>query len=194
LVGGRRQLLSRKDASQSPELAKVIETNIEAIEDHRREAEDARSFQDKFADAVTHFAGSVPFVYFHVVWFAAWIIANVGVLPVKAFDPYPFGMLTTIVSLEAIFLSTFVLVSQNRQAAIGDRRAELDLQINLLAEHEVTRMLTMLDAIAERLDINELPREELKELENDVKPEAVLQELDSKAEQNNHRTKKRTPR
>jgi uncharacterized membrane protein len=194
-VGQRRALLDRRNAAgQSPELTKVIESNIEAIEEHRRQADETRSFQDKFADVVTRFAGSVPFVYFHVVWFAAWIAANVGILPIKAFDPYPFGMLTTIVSLEAIFLSTFVLVSQNRQAAIGERRAELDLQINLLAEHEVTRMLTLLDAIAKRLAINELPQEELKELEKDVKPEAVLQELDSKAEQNNNKSKKRTRR
>jgi uncharacterized membrane protein len=194
-IGQRRALLDRrKAADQSPELAKVIESNIEAIEEHRHQAEATRSFQDKFADIVTRFAGSVPFVYFHVVWFAAWIAANVGILPIRALDPYPFGMLTTIVSLEAIFLSTFVLVSQNRQAAIGERRAELDLQINLLAEHEVTRMLTLLDAIAKRLDIDELPQEELKELKKDVKPEAVLQELDSKAEQNNHSSKKRTRR
>jgi uncharacterized membrane protein len=194
-IGQRRALLDRrKAADQSPELAKVIESNIEAIEEHRRQADQTRSFQDKFADIVTRFAGSVPFVYFHVVWFAAWIAANVGILPIRALDPYPFGMLTTIVSLEAIFLSTFVLVSQNRQAAIGERRAELDLQINLLAEHEVTRMLTLLDAIAKRLDIDELPQEELKELKKDVKPEAVLQELDSKAEQNNHSSKKRTRR
>jgi uncharacterized membrane protein len=195
MVGPGRSLLTRrKSANQSPELAKVIESNIEAIEEHRREAEETRSFQDKFADAVTWFAGSVPFVYFHVIWFAAWILANIGILPWKAFDPYPFGMLTTIVSLEAIFLSTFVLVSQNRQAAIGERRAELDLQINLLAEHEVTRMLTMLDAIAKRLDIDEIPRHEIKELKKDVKPEAVLEELDTKAEENNRASKKRTPR
>jgi uncharacterized membrane protein len=194
-IGQRRALLDRRNAAgRSPELTKVIESNIDAIEEHRRQAEETRSFQDKFADVVTRFAGSVPFVYFHVLWFAAWIAANVGILPIKAFDPYPFGMLTTIVSLEAIFLSTFVLVSQNRQAAIGERRAELDLQINLLAEHEVTRMLTLLDAIAKRLAINELPQEELKELEKDVKPEAVLQELDSKAEQNNNKSKKRTRR
>jgi uncharacterized membrane protein len=129
-----------------------------------------------------------------VVWFAVWIAANVGILPVEPFDPYPFGMLTTIVSLEAIFLSTFVLVSQNRQAAIAERRAELDLQINLLAEHEVTRMLAMLDAISKRLDIKEVPHKELEELKKDVKPEAVLEELDTKAEENHHRSKKKHPR
>jgi uncharacterized membrane protein len=81
------------------------------------------------------------------MWFAVRILANVGWFGIEPFDPFPFGLLTTIVSLEAIFLSTFVLVSQNRQSAIADRRAQLDLQINLLAEYEVTRLLKLQDAI-----------------------------------------------
>jgi uncharacterized membrane protein len=109
------------------------------------------------------------------------VAANLRIGGMPAFDPYPFGLLTTIVSLEAIFLSTFVLVSQNRQAAIAERRAELDLQINLLAEYEVTRILTMVDALAKQRKIKKYDGGELKDLEKDVKPEAVLEELDSKA-------------
>lgn len=98
--------------------------------------------------------------------------------------------MTTIVSLEAIFLSTFVLVSQNRQAVIAERRAELDLQINLLSEYEVTRILTLIDAMAKKMNLHECDKAEIKELKKDVKPEAVLQELESKVAEQNHRPKK----
>jgi uncharacterized membrane protein len=183
LTGDRRKLLKERQLArcQNPALADVVERNIQAIEEHRREAEENRSSQDRLADAVTRFAGSVPFVYFHIVWFTLWVAANLRIGGMPAFDPYPFGLLTTIVSLEAIFLSTFVLVSQNRQAAIAERRAELDLQINLLAEYEVTRILTMVDALAKQRKIKKYDGGELKDLEKDVKPEAVLEELDSKA-------------
>jgi uncharacterized membrane protein len=165
----------------NPNLARVIEKNIESIEQHRQEAEEARSMQDVIADAITWFSGSMPFVYFHVLLFAAWILANLEIASLPAFDPYPFGMLTTIVSLEAIFLSTFVLVSQNRQATIADRRSELDLQMNLLTEHEVTRLLMLVDEMAKRMGIDACDAEELKDLEKDVAPEEVLNELEVRA-------------
>jgi uncharacterized membrane protein len=91
--------------------------------------------QDRVADAITNFAGSLNFVYLHTVWFGIWIAINVGIIGASLkFDKFPFGLLTMIVSLEAIFLSTFVMVSQNRQAARADVRAELDFENNLRAE------------------------------------------------------------
>jgi uncharacterized membrane protein len=91
--------------------------------------------QDKVADQVTTFAGSLKFVYLHSVWFGIWILVNVGLVGVGfKFDPFPFGLLTMIVSLEAIFLSTFVMVSQNRQAKRADLRSQLDFETNLRAE------------------------------------------------------------
>src|SRR6266567_2917468 len=91
--------------------------------------------QDRVADAITTFAGSLNFVYIHSVWFGVWILLNVGLLGAALeFDKFPFGLLTMIVSLEAIFLSTFVMVSQNRQAARADVRSELDFETNLRAE------------------------------------------------------------
>ncbi len=91
--------------------------------------------QDHVADRVTGFAGSLKFVYLHSVWFLIWILVNVGLIGAAVkFDPFPFGLLTMIVSLEAIFLSTFVMVSQNRQAARSDLRAQLDFETNLRAE------------------------------------------------------------
>jgi uncharacterized membrane protein len=94
-----------------------------------------RSTQDRVADAITAFAGTMLFVYLHALWFAVWIALNEGLLgKAGIFDPYPYGLLTMIVSLEAIFLSTFVMVSQNRQAARENVRADLDFETNLRSE------------------------------------------------------------
>ena len=91
--------------------------------------------QDRAADQVTSFAGSLKFVYIHSAWFGIWILINIGILGTALkFDKFPFGLLTMIVSLEAIFLSTFVMVSQNRQAARADIRSELDFETNLRSE------------------------------------------------------------
>ena len=97
--------------------------------------EQLKRSQDRVADAITSFAGSLNFVYIHTVWFGIWIAINVGLIGASLkFDKFPFGLLTMIVSLEAIFLSTFVMVSQNRQAARADIRAELDFETNLRSE------------------------------------------------------------
>jgi uncharacterized membrane protein len=94
-----------------------------------------RGTQDRIADAITAFAGTMQFVYLHAMWFAVWIVVNKGWVGKGAvFDPYPFGLLTMIVSLEAIFLSTFVMISQNRQAARENVRADLDFETNLRSE------------------------------------------------------------
>ncbi|HZQ26152.1 MAG TPA: DUF1003 domain-containing protein [Acidimicrobiales bacterium] len=91
--------------------------------------------QDRMADAITEFAGSLRFVYIHMVWFGLWILVNIGLIGAAVeFDKFPFGLLTMIVSLEAIFLSTFVMVSQNRQAARADIRSQLDFETNLRSE------------------------------------------------------------
>jgi uncharacterized membrane protein len=94
-----------------------------------------RGGQERLADAVTTFAGSMPFVYVHVVWFALWILANQGLFgSVLVFDPFPYGLLTMVVSLEAIFLSTFVMISQNRDAKRQNVRADLDFETNVRSE------------------------------------------------------------
>src|SRR5205807_471176 len=103
---------------------------------HERSLLDAvKRAQDRAADEITSFAGSLNFVYIHTAWFAVWILLNVGAFTgALVFDKFPFGLLTMIVSLEAIFLSTFIMVSQNRQAARADIRSELDFETNLRAE------------------------------------------------------------
>lgn len=162
----------------SHSLTKVVDRNIATIARLREEAEQQKSLQERAADAITRFSGSMTFVYIHATWFVAWIVVNLGLVGLPTFDPYPFGLLTLIVSLEAIFLSTFVLLSQNRQAALADHRADLDLQINLLAEYEVTRILSLVDRIAEKLGIDACKDPELRELEKDVEPDQLLHEID----------------
>jgi uncharacterized membrane protein len=133
----------------------IMRKNIAAVTKAQRQVTQARTLQGRIADAITTFSGSMAFVYIHAVWFGLWILLNVGLLHVRhlsEFDPFPFGLLTLIVSLEAIFLSTFVLISQNRLAQASERRAELDLQVNLLAEQKATKVLEMLDEMTQQLD------------------------------------------
>lgn len=158
-------------------LAGVLRRNIEALDAHAREEEERASLQERLAQRITDFAGSMTFVYLHLALVGAWVGVNVGVIPgLPRFDP-TFVILATVASVEAIFLSTFVLISQNRAAEAADRRAQLDLQINLLAEHEITRLISLTKAVAAKLGVEEGRDPELDELERDVAPEAVLQEL-----------------
>jgi uncharacterized membrane protein len=161
-----------------PLLARVIERNIRTITRLRLQTARERRVQDRLADAMTSFSGSMLFVYLHIGWFGAWLLVNTGRVGLPPFDPFPYGLLTMIVSLEAIFLSTFVLLSQNRFSDEADRRAELDLQIGLLAEHELTRVLQMLDAIQDKLGIENHADSELADLEMETRPEDVLAEID----------------
>jgi uncharacterized membrane protein len=162
----------------NPLLSHIIERNIRTITRLRLQTARERHVQDRLADAITSFSGSMLFVYLHILWFGAWLLVNTGYMGIKPFDPFPYGLLTMIVSLEAIFLATFVLISQNRFSDAADRRMELDLQIGLLAEHEITRVLQMLDAIQDKLGIDNDADSALADLEMETKPEDVLAEID----------------
>jgi uncharacterized membrane protein len=122
--------------------------NIETIARLEREALHDRSRLDRFTDAVTAAAGSPLFIVGHAIWFGVWIALNV--MSGRPFDPYPFGLLMLAVSLEAIFLSAAVLMTQNRMQRQADKRAHLDLQVNLLAEQELTTILQMLHALCQK--------------------------------------------
>ena len=121
--------------------------NVHAIVELERQATQQRSPLDRVADVVTAFAGSPAFIVGHIVWFAAWFFLNRGPNP---FDPFPFSLLNVMVSIEAIILTTFVLMTQNRMARQADRRAHLDLQVNLLAEQELTAILQMVFALCKK--------------------------------------------
>jgi uncharacterized membrane protein len=170
--------LNEGDIEDNPALSNVLERNIRTIIRLRLEAARDRGVQDRIADAITSFAGRMTFLYIHLLWFGTWIALNSGRFGMRPFDPFPYGLLTMSVSLEAIFLATLVLISQNRLSAETERRADLGLQIGLLAEHELTRALHMLDAIQDKLGIDNDQDADLADLEMETKPEDVLAEID----------------
>jgi uncharacterized membrane protein len=136
-----------------PQDANPTADNIRAIIDIERKAVAASSWSARVSDAISRFAGSLWFVLCHLTAFAAWAIWNATAPENLRFDPYPYGLLTFIVSLEGVLIATFVLITQNRMAAQSDRRDHLNLQVDLLAEQEMTVMLRMLRRISEKLEI-----------------------------------------
>jgi uncharacterized membrane protein len=157
---------------QKSPLAQVVERNIQALLDRRKEEEKNKNWQDRIADAITRFTGSMHFVYIHLILFGSWILINIGWLPLPRFDP-SFVVLAMFASVEAIFLSTFVLISQNRMATLATKRAELDLHVSLLAEHEITRLVALVSQMASQMGIKASQDPELEELSKDVQPEKV---------------------
>ena len=162
---------------QPRDMGGALGRNIEVLAQRRRQEAESATRQEKLAQAITSFTGSMTFVYLHLALYAGWIFANLGVIPgIPKFDP-SFVILAMEASVEAIFLSTFVLISQNRTAAAADKRADLDLHINLLAEHELTKLTEVVTAIAAKLDVR-YGQEEMAEVERDVAPEAVLDAIE----------------
>ena len=167
------------DDQSDSALAGVMHRNIHTVLDVQRNEDFQRSTQDRVADTITGFIGTMAFIYLHLVLFGGWLILNglqIGGLP--QWDPYPFSMLAVLATIEAIFLSTFVLISQNRQSAMAVKRSHLDLQVSLLSEHEVTQLIGMVEAIASHLNVEEAQMPEVKELKRDVRPEVVLETID----------------
>lgn len=159
-------------------LSSVLARNMGRMEERRARDAAAASLSEKVSDRITRFAGSMTFVAVHAVVYGLWLAINLGALPgVRPFDP-SFVVLAMEASVEAIFLSTFVLISQNRMMGAAARQSDLDLQINLLAEHELTRLVKLVDAIATKMGVEVVDREELSEIEKDVSPEAVLDGLE----------------
>ena len=169
---------AKNHEEDNPALSRIIERNIRTMIQLRLKTDGERSPQDRAVDAATDFAGSIVFVHLHLAWFALWVLLNTGRVGVQPFDPFPYGLLTMVVSLEAIFLSALVLITQNRLGAEVEHRAELDLHIGLLAEHELTRVLQMLGAIQDKLGIEDHAASELADLEMETKPEDVMLEIE----------------
>jgi uncharacterized membrane protein len=140
----------------SPGAPTRVMRNVEAIARLEAQASQARSLDERVSDAIAGFVGTMRFVLLHIAWFAIWATVNTGLVPfIPAFDPYPFQLLCMIVSMEGVLLSTFVLIKQNRMSARSDERAHLDLQVSLLAEQEITKVIQMLARISTQLGIEE---------------------------------------
>ena len=132
---------------------KAVTKNIQSVAQMETSLEQGRSLVDRIADVIGGFSGSMTFVFLHICWFSAWFLLNTLPLGIKHFDPYPFILLAMVVSVEGVLLSTFVLMKQNRMQQRIDIRDQLNLQIDLLAEKEITKSLQMLRAICEKLEI-----------------------------------------
>lgn len=157
----------------------LTEQNVETITRLEEAARKQRTPTDRIAEKIAHFCGSMTFVWVHVVWFGAWILFN-SMPGIRHLDPFPFTFLTLIVSLEAIFLSTFILISQNLDSRISERRSHLDLQLNLLSEQENTKMIVMLHAIAAKVgaDLSQDPH--LEALSEETEPERLIEQIEAR--------------
>ena len=163
----------------TPSLDEILERNIQMLMERRKDEDAAITKQQRVAIAIARFIGSVGFIYAHLFLFGAWILANtIGLPGIPMFDP-ELVLVATFAAIEAIFLTTLVLINQNRMSAVADKRAELDLQISLLTEHEVTRMLHLVSAMADRLKVRSPVDQEIEELKQDVEAAAVLDKIES---------------
>lgn len=175
---------TNQHGASQPHMARIVEQNIASLLEQRKQEELNKSAQDRIADAITRFVGSMLFVYIHVCLFGLWISWNLGWLGMPPFDK-SFVVLAMFASVEAIFLSTFVLISQNRANIQADKRADLDLQVGLLSEHEVTHLITLVRAIAKKMEIEDAYHPELEELAQDIRPENVMETMEKKTDEKN---------
>lgn len=161
---------------------KVAEQNIECVAKLEQDFLERRTMVDRIGDAVGAFVGTMTFVILHLTWFAVWILINTRVIPgIPPFDPYPFMFLSMTVSMEAVILTTFVLMKQNRMSKRADHRDQLNLQIDLLAEKEVTKILQMLRTVCDHMGLQEAADEpEVKELSENTAVESLARELQTK--------------
>ena len=167
------------ERAESNTVDQLTQQNVDSILKLEEAAREQRTSTDRIAEGIANFCGSMRFVWVHVVWFGGWIVFNI--LPgVPHVDPFPYTFLTLVVSLEAIFLSTFILISQNHDTRISERRSHLDLQLNLLSEQENTKMIRMLKEIALKLGV-EVDDPHLQTLEQETRPEKLVEQLEETA-------------
>lgn len=165
-----------EEKDQSP-LVGVVEKNITTLVNRQIKDEKEKPFEERIAERIGRFTGNLAFVYVHAIIFGLWLIWNLGWLGLRPFDP-DFNGLQIVTQVEAIFLTTFVLMSQNSLDAQADKRADLDLQVSLLSEHEITRLITLVKGIAQKLEVEEAKNPEIEELSKDVVPEKLMDTLE----------------
>jgi uncharacterized membrane protein len=152
--------------------------NIETVVRLEQAATASRSLGERVSDLFTRFMGTMSFVVFHLLLFAVWFSVNLGWTPLKPFDPFPFGILTLIVSAEGVLLAIFVLVSQNRMSRQANQRAHLNLQIDLLAEQETTKLLQKVQSLLDHLGVEPSRDDrEVERLSQETHVEALAGEL-----------------
>jgi len=171
--------MNQSTSSPNPSVEQLTQKNVETVIRLEDAAREQRTPTDRLAEAIAKFCGSMTFVWVHVIWFGGWIVLNL--LPgIRHVDPFPFTFLTLIVSLEAIFLSTFILISQNLDSRISERRSHLDLQLNLLSEQENTKMIVMLHAIAAKVGADLTHDSDIKALSEETQPERLIEQIEAR--------------
>jgi uncharacterized membrane protein len=163
----------------APSAEQLTEQNVETVTRLEKAAREQRTPTDRLAEKIASFCGSMTFFWVHVVWFCGWILLN-SLPGLPHIDPFPFTFLTLIVSLEAIFLSTFILISQNLDSRISERRSHLDLQLNLLSEQENTKMIVMLHAIAAKVGADLTQDPHLEALSEETQPERLIEQIEAR--------------
>lgn len=157
-----------------------FQSNRELVRSFKARTDAKRTVYEKFADQLTQRSGSMTFFVLNMIWFVSWILINTGMIPgIPVFDPFPFGLLTMIVSLEAIGLAIVVLISQNRAAQIADLREEIDLRMDMIAEEEITKLLSIVVRIAEKHGIDLSQDHDLHEMLEPTNTEKIEQELEA---------------
>jgi uncharacterized membrane protein len=173
---------ARPSRRRAPRPTPVIERNVRALVEYAAEQEKNRTRGDRVALAVSRFAGSMKFVYFHLVFFGLWAAGDLGWIP--GLPPYDtsFTILGTAASIEAIFIATFVLIAQNRMSEQDDRRNHLALQASLLTEHEVTHVLRIVAAISDNMGLDAARNPEILDLLRELAPKDMLEKIEEHTE------------
>jgi uncharacterized membrane protein len=170
-----------RQRQNGPSVEELTQQNVERVSNLEESAKKQRTSTDRIAEAIANFCGSMTFVWVHVIWFGGWILLNV-IPGLPHVDPFPFTFLTLIVSLEAIFLSTFILISQNLETRLSERRSHLDLQLNMLSEQENTKMIALLISIAEKVGADLSRDPNLEALSEDTVPERLAEQIEAREE------------
>lgn len=171
-------LFSYLNPFSSPE--ENVNVRRKAIKSFKAKADAKRTVPEKFADLLTAKFGSIAFLSLNATWFALWVLINVGWIPgIEPFDPFPFGLLTMVVSLEAIFLAIIVLISQNREGRIAELREEIELQIDTVSESELTKLIKMVTLLLEKQGINTDDDPELQQMLKPLRHAALERELEN---------------
>lgn len=174
---------SEGSTEHETDVARIVHRNIRTMLQLRQQAERRLPPHQRLADQMTRVIGTVRFIIAEMTFIALWLVVNLGLVRgIRPFDPFPFLLLCVITTIESIFLATFVLISQNRMRERDDRRDELDLQINLLTQHEVTRLIDLVDRMANRLGVQDKDGKGLDELKKEVPPEKVLRVIERELE------------
>lgn len=173
----KRSDAARRSYRLAASVDELTEKNVSAIAELEEQAKAQRGIAARVGEAIASACGTLGFAIVHVVLFAGWIAFN-SWPGLPHIDPFPYTFLTLMVSLEAIFLSTFILIAQNEETRLTERRNALDLQINLLAEQENTKMLNMLQSIAKKVGAQLDDDPAVAVLEQATRPERLAEQID----------------